>query len=91
MKARWIGMGTQAVLLTATDQALAGAGNVEELYRENCASCHGSELNEGLGGSLVDGIWKHGEADIGHREGDFQRECRCGHAGFSGDAVAGGD
>lgn len=63
MKARWIGMGALAVLLGISDQALAGAGNVEELYRENCASCHGASLNEGLGGSLVDGLWKHGDAD----------------------------
>jgi len=41
----------------------AGAANVEEIYRENCASCHGAALDQGLGGSLVDGEWKHGGAD----------------------------
>jgi aldose sugar dehydrogenase len=35
----------------------------EELYGLFCASCHGPELNEGSGGSLVDGVWKHGAGD----------------------------
>lgn len=34
-----------------------------ELYLENCASCHGSALEGGLGGNLVDGIWNHGGSD----------------------------
>ncbi len=63
MKTRWIGLGFLVVLLGATTPISAGPAKVEELYRENCASCHGAELNEGLGGSLVDGIWKHSNAD----------------------------
>lgn len=34
-----------------------------ELYLENCASCHGSSFEGGLGGNLVDGIWNHGGSD----------------------------
>ncbi|MEM6911293.1 MAG: PQQ-dependent sugar dehydrogenase [Verrucomicrobiota bacterium] len=34
-----------------------------EVYLSYCAACHGNELNEGLGGSLVDGVWKHGGSD----------------------------
>jgi len=63
MKTRWIGLGFLVVLLGASTPISAGPAKVEELYRENCASCHGAELNAGLGGSLVDGIWKHGNAD----------------------------
>ena len=63
MKTRWIRLGFFAVLLGATAPISAGPAKVEEIYRENCASCHGAQLNEGLGGSLVDGIWKHGNAD----------------------------
>jgi glucose/arabinose dehydrogenase len=33
---------------------------VDELYASHCANCHGANLEGGLGGSLVDGVWKHG-------------------------------
>ena len=36
---------------------------VDKLYMELCSQCHGANLNEGLGGSLVDGKWKHGASD----------------------------
>jgi hypothetical protein len=31
------------------------------LYQQNCAQCHGSDLNGGNATSLVDGIWQFGE------------------------------
>lgn len=36
---------------------------VEVIYRENCASCHGPAMEGGIGGSLADGVWKHGSSD----------------------------
>jgi glucose/arabinose dehydrogenase len=36
---------------------------VEEIYSKNCAGCHGANLEGGVGGSLVDGEWKHGSSD----------------------------
>jgi glucose/arabinose dehydrogenase len=36
---------------------------VEEIYGKYCASCHGAKFEGGQGGSLVDGIWKHGGTD----------------------------
>lgn len=36
---------------------------VEDIYRTLCSSCHGVNFEGGQGGSLVDGIWKHGETD----------------------------
>ncbi len=36
---------------------------VDELYSQNCASCHGGKFEGGVGGSLVDGEWKHGSSD----------------------------
>ena len=30
------------------------------LYQQNCASCHGSDLNGGNAASLIDGIWQFG-------------------------------
>jgi aldose sugar dehydrogenase len=38
-------------------------GKVEDVYRANCASCHGAEMEGGSGGALADGVWKHGAAD----------------------------
>ncbi len=37
--------------------------SVEGVYQNYCASCHGSNFEGGLGGSLIDGKWKHGERD----------------------------
>ncbi|MGE9269619.1 MAG: PQQ-dependent sugar dehydrogenase [Verrucomicrobiales bacterium] len=36
---------------------------VDELFNTLCATCHGEQLDQGLGGSLVDGVWKHGSSD----------------------------
>jgi glucose/arabinose dehydrogenase len=36
---------------------------VEAIYQSLCAGCHGSKFEGGQGGSLVDGVWKHGAAD----------------------------
>lgn len=36
---------------------------VEALYARHCAACHGAEYEGGVGGSLVDGEWKHGSSD----------------------------
>ncbi len=36
---------------------------VPQIYQTYCASCHGREHEGGLGGSLADGVWKHGDSD----------------------------
>ena len=36
---------------------------VEAIYGKYCASCHGTKFEGGQGGSLVDGVWKHGSSD----------------------------
>ena len=36
-----------------------GSSKVDELYQQYCASCHGKDFEGGLGGSLVEGDWKH--------------------------------
>ena len=36
----------------------------EDVYRENCASCHGAEMEGGSGGALNEGIWKYGASDV---------------------------
>jgi aldose sugar dehydrogenase len=35
----------------------------QRLYQQYCATCHGTDLKGGNGGSLVDGIWQFGAAD----------------------------
>lgn len=37
--------------------------NVQELSKLHCAACHGENLDGGLGGSLVDGVWQRGSSD----------------------------
>ena len=37
--------------------------DVESLYADNCAGCHGSDLAGGSGSSLVDKEWVHGSTD----------------------------
>lgn len=63
------------VLATASSfgQNRIGTGDVQQLYNNYCATCHGANLLGGQGSSLVDGEWKYGssDADIAHiiREG----------------------
>ncbi len=41
----------------------ARAEKAEETYKKHCANCHGSHMQGGLGGSLVDDKWVHGASD----------------------------
>jgi glucose/arabinose dehydrogenase len=63
MNTRWIGLWVLVCLIGAMSPALAVKSKVEDLYRENCASCHGAAMDGGMGGSLADGAWKYGESD----------------------------
>ena len=51
---------TVATTFSATAQNKIGTGEVSDIYREHCASCHGAKLEGGLGGSLLEGPWQHG-------------------------------
>lgn len=61
-----------------------GGGAPDRLFREHCVVCHGERGRGGLGGSLVDGEWRHAQTDQERarviREGlpDFNKE------GFAG-------
>ena len=52
-----------SLLLHAGFIRAATAPKVEELYTKNCAACHGTEMEGGLGPSLVKGYWLHGSSD----------------------------
>lgn len=48
-----------APIVELSAQNRIGTGTVDKLYKSICASCHGEDLNGGLGGSLLDdGNWK---------------------------------
>ncbi len=50
-------------LLCLSSIAIAQKIKVEELYTTHCSGCHGAKFEGGVGGSLVDGEWKHGSSD----------------------------
>jgi glucose/arabinose dehydrogenase len=52
-----------AALCLADDEKALSELNVEQVYQRLCSTCHGENLDGGLGGSLVDGVWKHGADD----------------------------
>lgn len=55
----------RALLISVSIVATAAAqkAKVEALYGQYCAGCHGAKFEGGQGGSLVDGVWKHGSTD----------------------------
>ncbi|TAG08389.1 MAG: hypothetical protein EAZ42_10820 [Verrucomicrobia bacterium] len=50
-------------ILFVTSFAHAKNEHADALYSTHCAACHGAELGGGVGGSLIDGIWKHGASN----------------------------
>jgi len=52
-----------ATLLSLSGLAVAQKTKVDGIYATNCAGCHGANFEGGVGGSLVDGEWKHGGSD----------------------------
>jgi cytochrome c oxidase cbb3-type subunit III len=59
---RWPASAVSAEFVLTTE--LAGAG--QSVYATNCAACHGASMEGGIGPSLKDGEWVHGDspADI---------------------------
>jgi glucose/arabinose dehydrogenase len=50
-------------ILHVTMAAESGKREVDKVYLEFCASCHGTRMDGGKGGSLIDGQWRHGGDD----------------------------
>lgn len=48
----------------ASAQINLGRGKPQQLFNQYCASCHGTNLNEGQGGSLVDGPWDYVDGSV---------------------------
>lgn len=59
-------------IVGALDAQVPGDGSAAltrdsaKLYGMFCVSCHGENLDTGLGGNLVDGVWKHGDGGDEH-------------------------
>jgi len=71
------------VLSHALAQNRIGTGAVEELYQQNCMSCHGEDLSGGLGGSLLDqASWKVVGKELGFIEYVQQGNTETGMPGF---------
>ena len=51
------------IALSIAATATAQKAKVDALYSQHCAGCHGAKFEGGQGGSLVDGVWKHGSTD----------------------------
>jgi aldose sugar dehydrogenase len=64
-----------AAPLIAQDNPDFSKMKIDQVYQNLCASCHGVKFEGGLGGSLVDGIWKYGSTDE-----DIRKAIRDGNA-----------
>jgi len=53
---RYLFISISILFLTTTANAQDGAA----IYQQNCAQCHGADLNGGNATSLVDGVWQFG-------------------------------
>ena len=49
--------------LLAQDKPDYSRMKADQVFDQLCSSCHGTDLSAGVGGSLVDGEWKHGSSD----------------------------
>lgn len=49
--------------LIIVGQNRIGTGAAVELYQQHCMVCHGENLNNGLGGNLIDQEWKYANSD----------------------------
>ena len=52
-----------ALLLCATHTSGAADREVSRLFKDNCAGCHGDQMQGGQAKTLLDGVWKHGGDD----------------------------
>jgi glucose/arabinose dehydrogenase len=50
-------------IASAVAQTPSPTAKVQDLVKMHCAACHGENLDGGLGGSLIDGVWKRATGD----------------------------
>jgi cytochrome c oxidase cbb3-type subunit III len=55
---RWPASAAPAEFVLTTELASAG----QSVYATNCAACHGASMEGGIGPSLKDGDWVHGDS-----------------------------
>jgi glucose/arabinose dehydrogenase len=54
-------IGMFILLSCASKQDSSSAANGNELYKQHCATCHGTDLRGGMSKSLLDGVWQFGD------------------------------
>lgn len=59
----WLSITSLIASLPAAAQFGVGGGAAQELYQNNCASCHGKEMQGGQGSSLIDDQWQFGASN----------------------------
>jgi glucose/arabinose dehydrogenase len=85
---RFIVLSLLVASTTVYAQNRIGTGAVEALYQQNCMSCHGPDLNQGLGGSLLDqSAWKRVGTDVSFIEYVKEGNLAMGMPAF-GDALS---
>lgn len=55
---------------------------VDQVFETLCSSCHGKDLSGGLGGSFLDGQWKHGDTDADIRRNIAEGNAQLGMTPF---------
>lgn len=61
-------LATLAVLIAPLAPAQELTRDASKLYAQFCASCHGENLDRGVGGSLIEGSWMNANGDDSHVE-----------------------
>lgn len=56
----------ETLAMMAKDEGIVSAG--ELIYTQNCAACHGQNLEGGIGLALDDAEWKHGSNPLAIKE-----------------------
>jgi len=62
MKNKWVNRTFVPVLFLMNTYAFSGdIDRGQEIYSQICVTCHGPNLDGGIGPSLIDSYWKHGD------------------------------
>ncbi len=63
MKNFYLSLVSSALLVVSYSSSVFSAEKVEDVFKANCASCHGADLSGGMAGSLLDDTWQTDGSD----------------------------